>query len=88
MRAIRWASDRVQAGDGGIVGFVTNSGFLDGKSFDGFRKVLGKEFHEVYVYDLRGNQRTSGETSEWREARSFGSGRSRRSSCAAAGEAA
>ena len=28
-----------------IVGFVTNSGFLDGKSFDGFRKVLAKEFH-------------------------------------------
>ena len=61
-RAIRWASDRVQAGDGGIVGFVTNSGFLDGKSFDGFRKVLAKEFHEVYIYDLRGNARTSGET--------------------------
>ena len=57
-----WASDRVQAGDGGIVGFVTNSGFLDGKSFDGFRKVLAKEFHEIYVYDLRGNARTSGET--------------------------
>ena len=33
VRAIRWASDRVQAGDGGVVGFVTNSGFLDGKSF-------------------------------------------------------
>ena len=62
VRAIRWASDGVQAGDGGVVGFVTNSGFLDGKSFDGFRKVLGKEFHEVYVYDLRGNARTSGET--------------------------
>ena len=59
--AIRWASDRVQAGDGGIVGFVTNSGFLDNKSFDGFRKVLSKEFHEIYVYDLRGNARTSGE---------------------------
>ena len=61
VRAIRWASDRVQAGDGGVVGFVTNSGFLDGKSFDGFRKVLAREFHSVYVYDLRGNARTSGE---------------------------
>ena len=62
VRAIRWASDRVQAGDGGVVGFVTNSGFLDGQNSDGFRKVLAKEFHEVYVYDLRGNARTSGET--------------------------
>ena len=62
VRAVRWASDRVQMGDGGIVGFVTNSGFLDGKSSDGFRKVLAREFHEIYVYDLRGNARTSGET--------------------------
>ena len=74
MRAIRWASDRVQAGDGGIVGFVTNSGFLDGKSSDGFRKTLAKEFHEVYVYDLRGNQRTSGETSQREGGKVFGSG--------------
>ena len=62
VRAIRWASDRVQVGDGGIVGFVTNSGFLEGKSFDGFRRALTKEFHVVYVYNLRGNARTSGET--------------------------
>ena len=74
VRAIRWASDRVQAGDGGIVGFVTNSGFLDGKSFDGFRKVLAREFHSVYVYDLRGNQRTSGETSQMEGGKVFGSG--------------
>ena len=74
VRAIRWASDRVQAGDGGIVGFVTNSGFLDGKSSDGFRKVLAKEFHAIYVYDLRGNQRTSGETSRREGGKVFGSG--------------
>ena len=74
VRAVRWASDRVQAGDGGVVGFVTNSGFLDGKSFDGFRKVLAREFHSVYVYDLRGNQRTSGETSQMEGGKVFGSG--------------
>ena len=74
VRAVRWASDRVQTGDGGIVGFVTNCGFLDGKSFDGFRKVLAKEFHEIYVYDLRGNQRTSGETSQREGGKVFGSG--------------
>lgn len=72
--AIRWASDRVRAGDGGIVGFVTNSGFLDNKSFDGFRKVLAKEFHDIYIYDLRGNQRTSGETSQREGGKVFGSG--------------
>ena len=61
VRAIRWASDRVQVADGGIIGFVTNSGFLDSKSFDGFRKALAQEFHEIYVYNLRGNARTAGE---------------------------
>ena len=74
VRAIRWASDRVQAGDGGIVGFVTNSGFLDNKSFDGFRKVLAREFHEIYVCDLRGNQRTSGEVSQREGGKVFGQG--------------
>ena len=74
VRAVRWASDRVQAGDGGIVGFVTNSGFLDGKSFDGFRKVLAGEFHEIYIYDLRGNQRTSGDASKREGGKVFGSG--------------
>ena len=57
-----------------VVGFVTNSAFLDGKSFDGFRKVLAREFHSVYVYDLRGNQRTSGETSQMEGGKVFGSG--------------
>ena len=74
VRAIRWASDRVRDGDGGIVGFVTNSGFLDGKSFDGVRKVLAAEFHAIYVYNLRGNQRTSGETSRREGGKIFGSG--------------
>ena len=61
VRGIRWASDRVQHGDGGIVGFVTNGGFIDNKAFDGFRRAVAREFHEVYVYNLRGNARTSSE---------------------------
>ena len=74
VRAVRWASDRVQASDGGVVGFVTNSAFIRTKSFDGFRKVLCKEFHEIYVYDLRGNQRTSREVSRREGGKVFGSG--------------
>ena len=63
VRAIRWASNRVlDCGGGGIVAFVTNGGFLDGKAFDGLRKTLASEFHAIYVYNLRGNARTSGET--------------------------
>lgn len=62
VRAVRWSADRVLESEiGGIVAFVTNSGFLDGKSFDGFRKAVANEFHEIYIYNLRGNARTSSE---------------------------
>ena len=58
-RFIRWASDRLE--DDGIIGFVSNSGFLDSHQDDGFRKVLAEEFNELRVIDLKGNARTSGE---------------------------
>lgn len=59
IRAIRWASDRV--GDSGIVGFVTNAGFLEANTADGLRKCLAEEFSSIYVFHLRGNARTQGE---------------------------
>jgi predicted helicase len=52
VRAIRWASDRI--GHSGVVGFVTNAGFLDAKTTDGLRKCLIEEFSSVYVFHLRG----------------------------------
>ena len=47
----------------GIIGFVTNAGFLEANTADGLRKSLADEFSSLYVFHLRGNQRTSGETS-------------------------
>ena len=61
VRAFRWATNRIMDSRGGIIGFVTNGGFIDSRSFDGFRKIIASEFHEIYVYNLRGNARTSGE---------------------------
>ena len=58
-RFIRWASDRL-ANDG-IIGFVSNSAFLDSRQDNGFRKVVSQEFSELWVIDLKGNARTSGE---------------------------
>ena len=55
VKAIRWASDRI--GDGGVVAFVTNNGFLDGVAFDGMRKHLIDEFDTIYILDLSGNVR-------------------------------
>jgi predicted helicase len=61
-RAFRWATNRIyESKDGGVISFVTNGGFLDSKSFDGFRKSLQSEFHHIYLLNLRGNARTSGE---------------------------
>ncbi|WP_028762287.1 DEAD/DEAH box helicase [Shewanella colwelliana] len=72
IRAIRWASDRIE--DKGIVGFVTNAGFLEGNTADGIRKCLAEEYSNIYVFHLRGNQRTSGELSRKEGGKIFGSG--------------
>ena len=59
VRFFRWASDRINKN--GIVSFVTNSSFIDGLSFDGFRKCAGEDFTDIYIINMRGNARTSGE---------------------------
>lgn len=56
--AIRMATDRI--GERGIIGFVTNSGWVDGNAMDGMRKVLEEEFSEIYIIPLRGNARLKG----------------------------
>ncbi len=72
VRAFRWASDRID--DQGIVCFVSNGAFIDSGSADGFRKSLTHEFSAIYCFNLRGNQRTSGETSRREGGKIFGSG--------------
>jgi predicted helicase len=72
IRAFRWASDRI--GDQGIIGFVSNGAFIDSASADGFRKTLSDEFSAIYCFNLRGNQRTSGETSRREGGKTFGAG--------------
>ena len=64
VRAIRWCSNRLLENgncSGGVIGFVTNASFVDSNSMDGLRKCLAEEFSNLYVFHLRGNQRTSGE---------------------------
>jgi predicted helicase len=72
IRAIRWASDRIK--DCGVIGFVSNAGFLEANTFDGLRKCLREEFSSIYVFHLRGNQRTSGELSRKEGGKIFGGG--------------
>lgn len=59
IQALRMASDKIE--DNGIIGFVVNGGFIDATSADGFRKCVAKEFSDIYILNLRGNARTSGE---------------------------
>lgn len=61
VKAFRWASDRLSQTKGGVIGFVTNGAWLDANGLDGMRKCFEKEFSSIYVFNLRGNCRTSGE---------------------------
>ena len=57
-----------------MIGFVTNAGFLDANTADGLRRCLADEFSRIYVFHLRGNQRTAGELSRKEGGKIFGSG--------------
>ncbi len=72
IQSIRMASDLLK--DRGVLGFVVNGGFIDSKSADGFRKCVAKEFAHLYVLNLRGNARTSGETFKKEGGKIFDSG--------------
>ncbi len=72
IQSIRMASDLLK--DKGVIGFVVNGSFIDSKSADGFRKCVAKEFSHLYVLNLRGNQRTSGEVSKKEGGKIFDSG--------------
>lgn len=74
IKAFRWASDRLKEKEGGIIGFVTNGAWLDAKGLDGMRKCFEREFSAIYVFNLRGNQRTSGELSRKEGGKIFGAG--------------
>ncbi|MGQ1799015.1 DEAD/DEAH box helicase [Kocuria oceani] len=72
IRAIRWATDRI--GNSGVIAYVTNGGWVDGNTADGLRLTLAEEFSVLYVFNLRGNQRTSGEQSRKEGGKIFGTG--------------
>ena len=72
IKAFRFATDRIK--EKGIICYITNGGWLDTPSMDGFRKCLEKEFDKIYIYNLRGDQRTKGEKSRQEGGKIFGSG--------------
>ena len=73
IKAFRWATDRLEGGKG-IVAFISNAGWLDASAMDGFRATLEEEFDSIYVFNLRGNCRTSGELRKKEAGNVFGLG--------------
>ena len=74
IKAFRWATDRLNTKWGGVIGFVTNGAWIDGTATSGFRKNIEKEFSSIYVFNLRGNARTSGEQRKKEKGNVFGEG--------------
>ena len=76
IKAFRWATDRIaeRGEQGGIVAFISNAGWIEGSGQDGMRRCLEREWDSVYIFHLRGNQRTSGELSRREGGKIFGSG--------------
>lgn len=72
VKAFRWASDRLKGQ--GVIGFVTNGNYLNTNSADGLRAGLYEEFNHLYIFNLRGDQRTLGEQSRKEGGKIFGSG--------------
>jgi predicted helicase len=74
LKAFRWSSERLDNDSGGVIAFVSNAGWLDGNAMDGMRKCLAEEFSKIYVFNLRGNCRTSGELRKKESGNVFGLG--------------
>jgi hypothetical protein len=55
VKFIRFAQWRIAQTGHGILGFVTNHGYLDNPTFRGMRQSLMRGFNDIRVYDLHGN---------------------------------
>lgn len=59
IRFAQWKMDQV---DSGIVGMITNHGFLANPTFRGMRQSLMHTFNQVYVLDLHGSSKKKEQT--------------------------
>jgi predicted helicase len=55
VKFLRFAQWKIQTSGFGIVGMITNHGYLDNPTFRGMRQSLMKTFDEIYILDLHGN---------------------------------
>lgn len=57
VKFIRFAQWRIEQTGHGVIGFVTNHGFIDNPTFRGMRESLMKSFDDIYILDLHGNSK-------------------------------
>lgn len=55
VKFLRFAQWRIEQTGYGIVGMITNHGYLDNPTFRGMRQQLMQSFSEIHVLDLHGN---------------------------------
>jgi len=55
VKFIRFAQDKMDKVDAGIIGIITNHSFLDNPTYRGMRKSLMNSFNQIYIIDLHGN---------------------------------
>ena len=55
VKFIRFAQNKIDESGEGVVGFITNHGYLDNPTFRGMRQSLMNSFDEIYILDLHGN---------------------------------
>lgn len=55
VKFIRFAQYRIERTGYGVLGFITNHGYLDNPTFRGMRQSLMHTFDDIYVLDLHGN---------------------------------
>ncbi len=55
VKFIRFAQWRIDKTGEGVIGYITNHGYLDNPTFRGMRQHLMRTFNEIYVYNLHGN---------------------------------
>jgi hypothetical protein len=55
VKFLRFAQWKIDQAGRGVVGMITNHGYLDNPTFRGMRQSLMRTFDEIYILDLHGN---------------------------------
>ncbi len=62
VKFIRFAQDKMDKAEQGVVGIITNHSFLDNPTFRGMRQSLMNSFDQIFIIDLHGNSKKKEKT--------------------------